>query len=477
MKPIPPIDQCDVFWHVPCRGIQSDNVKVGTFARNEGNLYFAYDAEWIPLGIEISPGYLPLENGVVPISLTDPRSPAYVEDLGLRNEFRGMPGPFYDSLPDKWGMKLIEKFTGSLSDDLDPLEILCHRGNRCMGAFSYRPASTHKTTSGPISSDELDLYCTQAAMLASGIEDDLESSIMDALDDSGGSAGGMRPKMLLAIHKSLSSENPASAPAMRRLAGFDYHDMPADFQPWLLKFDTKPDEFRGLIEEACANMARLAGVTMPETKLIRTKTPNGKLHSHFAVLRFDRQLVGTQWHRVHMHTAAGMLQRDYNALDLDYTDLLALTNILTNDPEQVRQVFTRAVFNVFSGNSDDHAKNHAFLLDASGDWKISPAYDLTPSRLRMQPDMRSTSVLQIKSEKIPLSILRELANEHGITDPDPIILQVSAAVKKWKDCAKAVGVPKQLCERYDMRMQDIHPAELKKKTPNKAVKATPEKQI
>lgn len=456
MKPTPTIDQCDVFWHVPGRGIDGDNVKIGTFARNEGNLYFAYDAEWIPLGIEISPSYLPLENGTVPISLTDPRSPSYIKDLGLRNEFRGLPGPFYDSLPDKWGMKLIERHTGSLSDDLDPLEILCHRGNRCMGAFSYKPASPHKTSSGQISRDDLDLYCSQAAMLASGNENELEASIMDTLEDSGGSAGGMRPKMLLAIHKeSLSSDNPASAPTMRRLAGYDHHDMPADFQPWLLKFDTEPDKCRGLIEEACANMARLAGVTMPETKLIRTKAPNGKLHSHFTVLRFDRQLVENRWHRVHMHTAAGMIQRDYNALDLDYTDLLALTKILTNDPEQVRQVFTRAVFNVFAGNSDDHAKNHAFLLDASGIWKISPAYDLTPSSLRMLPGMRSTSVLNFKSEKIPLTALRELASEHGITDPDPVILQVSAAVKKWTDCAKAVGVPKQIYERYDKRMRDI----------------------
>ena len=207
-------------------------------------------------------------------------------------------------------------------------------------------------------------------------------------------------------------------------------------------------------------MARAAGVTMPETTLIRTKSPDGVQHAHFATLRFDRQLVGDQWHRVHMHTAAGILRRDYNELDLDYTDLLELTKILTGDPSQVRQVYLRAVFNVLAGNSDDHAKNHAFLLDSTAKWRVSPAYDLTPSSLRLQPGIRSTSVLGNKNEKIPLSTLKELAQEHGINDPMPIIQQVSEAIKKWGDFAKAAGIPNHIVGRYGNRMTAIHPQEL-----------------
>jgi serine/threonine-protein kinase HipA len=121
------------------------------------------------------------------------------------------------------------------------------------------------------------------------------------------------------------------------------------------------------------------------------------------------------------------------------------------------EVYVRAVFNVLAGNSDDHAKNHAFLLDSSGKWKISPAYDLTPSRLRLQPGIRSTSVLGNKSEKIPLSTLKELAAEHGIRDPISIIQQVSEAVKKWRDFAKSAGIPKMIADRYEKRMKDIRP--------------------
>jgi serine/threonine-protein kinase HipA len=162
-----------------------------------------------------------------------------------------------------------------------------------------------------------------------------------------------------------------------------------------------------------------------------------------------------------MHTAAGMLLRNYNDLDLDYTDLLQLTRNLTGDNQQVRQGYVRVVFNVLAGNSDDHAKNHAFLLDSSGKWKISPVYDLTPSRLRLQPGTRSTSLLGNKNEKIPLSTLKELAAEHGIQDPVSIIRQVSEAVKKWGDFAKAAGIPKKIADRYRTRMKDIRPVDLK----------------
>lgn len=460
---IPTIQECSVYWHGHLPGNKRNRVKVGTLVRNQEHLYFGYDSRWIPRGIEISPGFLPLSTGTKPVSLTDQRSAAYMEDIGLRNEFRGLPGPFYDSLPDRWGMRLLANHTGKDPETLDALEILCHRGMRCMGAFSYEPADQTGTHEETLSPATLDLHCRQAARLNSGNDPEaLEKAILDALEDSGGSAGGMRPKILLAIQKGKSNENEAaSPPVLRKLAGYDHEDMTADYQPWLLKFDTEPEQCRGLLESAYSAMARDAGIILPETRLIRTESPDGTRHAHFAVLRFDRQLIGDKWHRVHMHTAAGMLLRNYNDLDLDYTDLLQLTRTLTGDDQQVRQVYARAVFNVLAGNSDDHAKNHAFLLDSSGKWKISPAYDLTPSRLRLQPGIRSTSVLGNKNEKIPLSMLKELAAEHRIRDPMSIIQQVSKAVRRWGDFAKTAGIPKRIVDRYGTRMKDIRPVDLK----------------
>lgn len=449
------IHRCDVFWHVPVAKSDEHRILVGKLARNEdGHLYFAYDDSWFARGIEISPGFLPLKFGSTPVSLTDPRSEAFAGDTNVHTEFRGLPGPFYDSLPDHWGMKLLANHTGKDPNSIDALEILCHRGNRCMGAFSYEPADPENGRPDSISVEELDLYCQNAAQLAIGTEPGaLESTIMAALEDSGGSAGGMRPKMLLAIRKeSLSDSDPATTPTLRQLAGYDHHDMPPDFQPWLLKFDTEPEKYRGLIEQAYAEMAREAGVLMPDTTLIRTQSSNGVRHAHFATLRFDRQKVADKWHRCHMHTSAGLLQKDFNQLDLDYTDLLELTRIMTADPDQVRQIYVRAVFNVLAGNSDDHAKNHAFLLDHTGRWRISPAYDLTPSILRQQPGIRSTSVLGIKSEKIPMPTWIELAEEHEIADPMAIIRRVSAAIEQWGNFARTTGIPAKIAGRHEERM-------------------------
>jgi serine/threonine-protein kinase HipA len=454
----PTVQVCKVFWHVPITGDKTHKIPVGTMVRShEGHLYFAYHQDWLSKGIEISPGFLPLENGIVPVSLTDPQTPGFAEDPDVQKEFRGLPGPFYDSLPDKWGMRLIANYTDQDPDGMDPIEILCHRGNRCMGAFSYEPAKG-SASSENLSPETLDLYCQNAAKLSAGKDPDtLGKSIMDALEDSGGSAGGMRPKMLLAIHDDDLDEN---TPTLRKLAGYDHEDMPPDFQPWLLKFDTEPEQYRGPIEQACALMARAAGVTMSETKLIRTKSVSGVQHSHFTTLRFDREKIGKQWHRVHMHTAAGLLRKDFNKLDLDYNELLALTQLMTKDPAQVRQVYTRAVFNVLAGNSDDHAKNHAFLLDHTGKWKISPAYDLTPSRLGKLPGMRSTAVLGIKKEKVPLKMLLKLADAYEINDANTIIQKVADATRQWGDIAKSVGIPQTVAERYGKRIESIAPRKL-----------------
>ena len=427
---------------------------------HEGHLYFAYHQDWPGKGIEISPGFLPLEIGTVPVSLTDPQTLGFAGDPDVQKEFRGLPGPFYDSLPDKWGMRLIANYTDKDPDGMDPIEILCHRGNRCMGAFSYEPARGSSRIE-TVSPETLDLYCQKAAQLAAGKDPDtLEKTIMDALEDSGGSAGGMQPKMLLAIH---SDDSDGEPPTLRKLAGYDHEDMPPDFQPWLLKFDTEPEKYRGPIEQVCAQMARAAGVIMPETKLIRTKSASGVQHSHFTTLRFDREKIGNEWHRVHMHTAAGLLRKDFNKLDLDYNELLALTERMTKDPAQVRQVYTRAVFNVLAGNSDDHAKNHAFLLDHTGKWKISPAYDLTPSSLSKLAGRRSTAVLGIKKEKVPLKVLLELADAYEIKDAMTIIQKVAAATRQWGNFAKSAGIPKTIAERYGKRMVSITPRKLSKK--------------
>ena len=105
---------------------------------------------------------------------------------------------------------------------------------------------------------------------------------------------------------------------------------------------------------------------MTETELLEGK--------YFAIKRFDRE--GRK--RIHMHSAAGLLYADFRFPSLDYSELIKATLALTKSIGEAHKLFRLMVFNVLTGNKDDHAKNFSFLFKG-GKWQLSPAYDLVPS--------------------------------------------------------------------------------------------------
>ena len=98
---------------------------------------------------------------------------------------------------------------------------------------------------------------------------------------------------------------------------------------------------------------------------------------YFAIERFDIDADGL---RRHVVTAAALLKTDFRKQDVDYTNLLALTGYLTQDPMQVEEMFKRMVMNIVSINKDDHSKNFSFICE-EGQWSLAPAYDITYSPL------------------------------------------------------------------------------------------------
>ena len=123
----------------------------------------------------------------------------------------------------------------------------------------------------------------------------------------------------------------------------------------------------GQIEYEYSLLAKRCGIEMPETRLFEGK--------YFGVKRFDR-IAQT---KIHMVSAAGLLNADYRIPCLDYQGLLTACLKLTGNIEEVYKLYRLMVFNVFIKNKDDHAKNFSFLL-IDNKWKLSPAYDLLPSR-------------------------------------------------------------------------------------------------
>jgi serine/threonine-protein kinase HipA len=313
---------------------------VGTLAHVERRIWFEYDPGFLASGPEISPFKFPKAAG-----LHENRD----RDAGA------LPGVFEDSIPDGWGLLLMDREFRRRGIDpatVSPLDRLAFVGDRAMGALAYRPAEEVAPDRAP-----LDL-----ATLAPHVEDVLEGRAVDVLPQllrAGGSPAGARPKILV------------GACGDRLISGAT--DLPPGYDPWMIKLAARSDlPDAGPIEYAYALMAGAAGIAMQEARLIEVD----RSRRYFAVRRFDR-LAGNA--RRHLHTFGHLVHANFLIPGNDYRQLLKVTLALTRNHGDLLRAFRQMVFNVACHNRDDHVKNFAFLMGPDGDWTLSPAYDLTHS--------------------------------------------------------------------------------------------------
>jgi serine/threonine-protein kinase HipA len=208
--------------------------------------------------------------------------------------------------------------------------------------------------------EQMDLV--EAARSAKAAVEGRMADILPQVIESGASTGGARPKQRIA----LCDDDPERVWYGKLLP-------PPGYDPWILKIETDPRRQYGAVEKAYYRLAEIAGLQVPETRLIASSSDGVE---HFAVKRFD-------WladDRLHCHTLAGMLNRDSHAGNTDYEEFLRTVLTVTQDQACVSEAFQRMVFNVSFGVRDDHSKNHAFVMDETGAWQLSPAYDVMYSR-------------------------------------------------------------------------------------------------
>ena len=315
--------------------IEGQKYFVGRLLSQDSGNFFQYSPEFINTGLQISPLHLPLNNTIF-------KAPA--------TPFNGLHGVFSDSLPDGWGLLLMDRFLrqkGLNVKKTTPLDRLLYIGSTGMGALSYEPDHSE-----PSSNSHLDLFelSREASEVIAGKQED----ILPALIKAGGSPGGARPKVVVGIKDNLiiSGER----------------DLPDDYQAWIIKFHASQDKDEGLIEEAYARMLRLSHINMPSTQLLAAKDKH-----YFAVRRFDR--INNQ--RLHVHSLAGLSHANFRIPDFDYEKLLRLTVMLTKNTDDAIQVYRQMIFNILANNQDDHTKNFSFIMNGKGTWRLSPAYDIT----------------------------------------------------------------------------------------------------
>lgn len=285
---------------------------------------FEYSREWLSSGFALSPFELPLTSDMI---FSEP------------DKFDRGFAVFEDSIPDGYGLYLIDRMlrkSGFQLRNLNPLQRLAIVGSSGMGALRYEPAVSLDSIKAGVSIEELDDIQRKALEILSEKGEGDES----LLYYNSANSGGARPKVVMA-------------------------DL--DGSHWLVKFRHTYDSAEiGKEEYLYMSTAAKCGINIPRIRLLKDR--------YFAIERFDIE----DGRGVHVVTAAALLKSDFRNQDADYTNLLALTGYLTQNPHQVEEMYRRMVFNLVCDNKDDHTKNFSFIC-RKGVWSLAPAYDITYS--------------------------------------------------------------------------------------------------
>lgn len=376
---------------------------VGRLAIRNSMIYFEYDEVFLQSNLEISPIKLPLQPGVTEL----PQSP-----------FEGLAGVFNDSLPDGWGRLLFDRLLrtkGVSPSDISPLDRLAYAGLNGLGALVYEPDQSLNRSDEMI---DLDVLATHTEEVLEGESEEVIAELL-ALN---GSSAGARPKALIGVDPERKSI----------VHGTD--QLSNGFEHWMVKFPNSQDGTdAGAIEYVYALMALNAGIEIPAIHLFPSQKGNG----YFAVKRFDRN----EDKRLHMHTVSGLIHNNFRFPSLDYEDLLSLTGVLTKDIREVEKMFRLAVFNVMAHNRDDHSKNFTFLMNEFGEWKLSPAYDLTFSN---GPGGEQSTMVMGEGRNISIKHLVKLGLEAKLSKEfvENVIEQTRSAIAKWMRLSKEFEISK-----------------------------------
>ena len=226
--------------------------------------------------------------------------------------------------------------------------------------------------------------------------------------DLGTSLGGARPKA--------SVRNEAGALCM---AKFPSRQDTRDIGAW---------------ELLAHRLAAKAGIVVPEARPLQLQ---GSTYTTFLAKRFDRTAHDR---RLAFVSAMTLTQRTDGEAGASYLELVDLLQTRGADTKaDCEQLFRRVVFSILIHNTDDHLRNHGFLIDAQG-IRLSPAYDINPSIERRELSLAIDEV----ETACDVSIAMEACKDYGVTgqEADSVIKQVRAVVAQWRSEAGKLGIPR-----------------------------------
>jgi serine/threonine-protein kinase HipA len=404
---------------------------IGAVSLGDGDsvAVFEYDPAFVQSGIALSPLMMP------------PSSRVYSFPELSQETFYGLPGLLADSLPDTFGNALINAWLatqGRQANSFNAIERLCYIGERGMGALEFAPATGPKTRRvNEIQIEKLvelaSEVLTHRNALNISLAGEEKAQALKEILRVGTSAGGARAKAIIAWNPATNEVRSGQVPASE---GFEY---------WLLKFDgvegnrdkelDDPQGY-GVIEYAYSRMALDAGIRMSECRLFEE---NGR--RHFMTRRFDRLANGE---KQHMQSLCALAHYDYNSPGAyAYEQALLVMRQLELPMHSIEEQFRRMAFNIIARNQDDHVKNIAFLMDKSGQWSLSPAFDMTYSYNPLgQWTSRHQMTMNGKRDDFTLEDFKACAKTASMKRgrAETILSEVQGVVSRWREYADEAGV-------------------------------------
>lgn len=343
------------------------------------------------------------------------------------NDDKNIFGVFADSCPDRWGRRLMNRRAEICAKELQEKPKKLMESDYLLGVYDEARMGGLRfklDKDGEYLSNDKDfatppwtsLRELEQASLAFEKEDNvLDDKWLKQLIAPGSSLGGARPKASV---------------------------MAPDGSLWIAKFPSKHDDIdSGAWEMVVHELAQLCGLNVPEAKVERFS----KLGTTFLVKRFDRN--GTE--RIHFSSAMTMLGKTDGANASDGSSYLEIVSFLkangSKPKEDLEELWKRIVFSMAVSNTDDHFRNHGFILEKSG-WKLSPLYDVNP-------DIYGNYLsLNVNSEESDLDFELAIRTSayYGLDEKKAkeIVNEIAENVRdNWKIIAQKYGINRSEIER------------------------------